>query len=323
MKIIRDLSQSHSNRKLVLTIGNFDGLHLGHQKIMQQVLRDAKKYCAASCVLTFAVHPRKVIFQNKKLRLLNFLSHKLTHLMNMNIEVVCLVPFNKRIRELSKEAFLRRFLLPEKIAKVIVGYDFHFGKNREGTVQDVRAYCKENQIRFQLVRPKSVAGKTVSSSRVRELIKKGDLKGCEKNLGRSYAVIGEVVQGSGVGRRIGVKTANVKVENEIFPPEGVYAVTVSRLKKAAVHGEVVFKSKSKKQYRGLAYRGPLPKFNQRKNDSILEVFLYQFDQNIYHEILEVTFREFIRKPKKVNNLEELEELLLKDIQNYAKKMKGV
>lgn len=320
MKVITRLDQLPKNRKIVLTIGNFDGLHRGHLKILRSVVTASKAHRAVSVVMTFKRHPRKILKRQKGFGLLFFQNQKLNALEWAKIDVCLLMDFN-RVRDLSKEAFLSTFIDPRKVAQVVVGYDFHFGRGRSGHFDDIKSYCRKQHIRFSQVVAVKYKNEVVSSNRIRVLIEEGNLTDAQACLGRPYSLFGKVVHGAAVGKKIGVPTANVLVQSEIIPPDGVYEVRVYPMPKAPQNVRRRGSLLGRTAFKGLAYRGKKPFFVRGSYDNIVEVFIFEFEGNLYGSYLEIEFVKFIRKPRMVRSMGSLKKLVHSDIQSGRNKAK--
>ncbi|MFC1809741.1 riboflavin biosynthesis protein RibF [Candidatus Omnitrophota bacterium] len=318
MKVIKCLAELPKTKKVVLTIGNFDGLHRGHLKIIRNVVRDARAIGGISVVLTFSRHPRKILNRHENFGLLYFLDQKLGALDQADVDACWLVDFND-VRNLTKENFLENFIVPQRIAKVVIGYDFHFGKQRSGTVESIRSYCREHRIRCSRVSAVKYKNEAISSNRIRKFIENGNFKDAKACLGKGYSTFGKVVHGTSVGKTIGVPTANIEVETETLPPDGVYRVFVRRIKKRTTHKYSKVESMaSAKVYEGLAYKGKQPRFLKKSpGKNIVEVNIFDFEGSLYGAYLEIVFLEFVRKPKVVKSLEGLKKLIEKDIVKFT------
>jgi riboflavin kinase/FMN adenylyltransferase len=318
MKVITSFDQLPKNKKIVLTIGNFDGLHRGHLQILKKVARSAAAIGGVSVVLTFARHPRKLLRQQKRFGLIYSQGQKISALECSGVQVCLLIDFLK-IKDLSKEEFLARFIDPARIGHVIVGYDFHFGQGRSGHVDDIRTYCRRHSIRFSRVPAVRYEHEAISSNRIRALVEEGNFDSARACLGRPYTVVGKVVHGAAVGRTIGIPTANVKVETDIMPPNGVYRVKIRRLGQDSRRGVLGKHARRARVHKGLAYKGRRPAF-ARKGDreNIIEVFIFDFNEDIYGAYLDIEFLAFMRKPKVVRSRDGLKRLIEKDIDALKK-----
>lgn len=319
MRVVHSIHDIPGRTDVYLTIGNFDGVHRGHQKIIRRLVSAARRGKALSCVMTFMTHPRKIIFHRDAVDLLQTNAYKLTLLEQAGVDVCCVLPFNERIRQLSYDAFLRHVVPAVRVKKVIVGYDFHFGKGRAGTVATFRSYCRQQGIRFEKITGLCVRRDFVSSNRVRELVRTGNLADAARCLGRPYAVVGTVVKGTETGKKIGFPTANVTLGTEVVPPDGVYSVRLRRLRMTR---DGYYARTGKKTYAGLAYKGPQPAFiKQKMRHPVIEVYVLGFKGNLYDTVLEVSFDAYMRKPQRVRTLDELHALIEKDVKKHIKNKK--
>ncbi len=278
----------------VVAIGNFDGLHLGHQAILDQTIKRANESDGTSVVLTFEPHPVKVVRSDVGFKLMNPFQIKMRLIENAGIDVSYVATFNKAFAEHSPEAFAKEFL-HEKIGcrEVIVGENFRFGKDRAGRIEDLIRFGK--QFGFEVIpqKPVLVENTTVSSSTIRELLHhEGNVALAGKMLGRPYVLEGKVVPGDGMGRKSDTPTANVPFPNEVTPKDGIYAVRVEFLK-----------GQNYGTKEGVAYIGCKPSFENKPPR--IEIHLFDFDDDLYEKRLRIVFIEFIRDDKKFENTDDL------------------
>jgi len=222
MNIIRSLEALHSpSQGTALAIGNFDGLHLGHQKILKSLVREAEKRRFPSCVLTFSPHPERA-FGPKNILMLQTLEQRLEGISRYGVDLTLIAPFTREFAALSPQKFVNKILADAFLAKVVVvGSDFRFGKNREGDIRLLRRLGAKCGYRVSPIPPVRRRGAVVSSSLIRALIAQGRVGRANELLGRSYTVEGDVVKGENRGTRLGFPTANIETPNEISPP-GVF-----------------------------------------------------------------------------------------------------
>lgn len=277
----------------VVAIGNFDGLHLGHQAILAQTIQRANNENGTSVVLTFEPHPVKSIRPDSGFKLMNPFQIKMRLIENAGIDVSYVATFNEAFAEHSPEAFAKEFL-HEKIGcrEVIIGENFRFGKDRSGNVDDLIRYGK--QFGFEVIpqKPVLVEGETVSSSLIRQLIHEGNVRLAGKMLGRYYVVEGKVIPGDGIGKKNNTPTANIPFPNEVTPQDGIYAVRVEFLK-----GQD-YGTKD-----GVAYIGCKPSFENKPPR--IEIHLFDFNEDLYEKRLRIVFIDFIRADKKFENMDDL------------------
>jgi len=308
MEVIRknkNLERSFKNP--VLTIGNFDGVHLGHQCIFQQVRDKAREIEGESVIYTFDPHPEEVLAPERKVLLLTPLEEKLRLIEELGIDVVICANFSREFAHQSPENFIKRVLFDQiKIRHLYVGHDFTFGKNRQGNIALLRELGRKLGFNLEVVEAVRVEGKVVSSTLIREFIQKGDLREAAKFLGRNHVLIGQVIPGHGRGgKKLGFPTANLKLEGTVIPQPGIYAVW-------AIHGG--------QRYPAVANLGWNPTFHDQKFS--VEVHILNFDRQIYGESLRVEFVERLRDEVSFRGPEELVVQIKKDIER-AKKILGV
>ncbi len=302
MKIFKKTTISKSYRDSVLAIGNFDGLHIGHKKVLNEAYQKAKKTKKKFGMLTF--EPVPVMFFNKKIKnhRLDLESQKISRLKKANLDFVIIQKFNKKFSKLTYQDFINKILHKRIGCKYLyVSKNFKFGKNREGDVKKLKKYEKIFSYKTIITDPLKKKKKTISSTIIRKLLKKGKVIDANHLLGRKWEIIGKVVKGSRRGRKIGFPTCNILIKKYIVPKSGVYAVNVKI--------NNIFK-------KGIANIGYRPTFNGKK--LLLEVNIFGIKKNLYNKYIIVVFNKFIRPEKKFKNLLELKNQIKKDIK-LAKK----
>ncbi|MBF0217510.1 MAG: bifunctional riboflavin kinase/FAD synthetase [Candidatus Omnitrophica bacterium] len=301
MRIFHGVKSAKGLHAPSAAIGNFDGVHLGHQAVIRRLLRDGGAG-GDKIIITFDPHPRTVLRKgNAPLRIMP-LEHRLRIFEKEGIDAVVIIKFTKRFSLLSPEDFIKQTLVPLGCRKVFVGCDFHFGKGRMGDAAAVEEAGKKYGISIFSVSPVKKNGTIVSSTRVRELIAAGELEKASKLLARPVSVLGTVVKGDERGRELGFPTANIDPHHEITPPPGVYAV------RACIKGK----------YRGgVANIGFRPTFygtrRNEREEPLIEVFIFDFKENIYGTNIEVQFLKMLRREKKFGSKEALVRQIRKDI----------
>ena len=299
-----DLKNHH--KKSIILIGNFDGLHLGHQKLFSLAKKYKKKYSLKIGVLTFEPMPKMYFNKNiKNFRIFNQ-KQKIDLLKNFNVDFVITKKFNKEFSKTKSDDFIKKILVKKLNAKFIfVSNNFRFGNKREGNVKQL--IKNESLFNYKIVKPKPllVKRKIVSSSLIRNYLQKGKLREANKLLNRNWSIQGNVQKGKQIGKKIGFPTANIDIKDSILACPGVYAV------KAKIH-------KSEKYFKGIANLGYRPTFNGKK--ILLEVHLFNFYRNLYDKYLTVKFLKFIRKEIKFKNAGQLKKQIKKDLL-VAKKAK--
>ena len=294
------------HRGSIILIGNFDGLHLGHQKLFQLAQSFQKKYNLKIGVVNFDPMPK--MFFNKKLknfRLTN-IDQKIKLLSNLKVDFVITKKFDKKFSKTKALNFIKEILSKKLSSKFIfVSNNFRFGNKREGNVILLKKY--EKLFNYKVVKPEPLINskKTVSSSLIRKLLEKGNLDEANNLLNRNWSIQGIVKKGRQMGKKIGFPTCNIDIKDYVLAKPGVYAVKVLR-------------KNNNKYLKGIANLGYRPTFNQKK--ILLEVHLFNFSGNLYNKLLSVEFLKFIRKEKKFKNVNQLRAQIKKDL-NIAKKTK--
>jgi riboflavin kinase/FMN adenylyltransferase len=284
---------------LCLTLGIYDGVHVGHQKIIRRVIERAKEIGGTSCVVTFDPHPREVLMPDAAPDLLTSTKKKIELLEALGVDSVCLIRFTREFAQVEAREFVKDFLINTLRTRAIIeGYDWRFGKGRKGDVELLREIGKENGYEVEQVDGVVVDGQVVSSTLTRKLILEGDLDTAASYLGRRYSITGDIVEGSRLGREIGFPTANIEPHHEAIPPNGIYAV---RVKVAGARKN------------GTLNIGVRPTVTEARRRTI-EVHIMDFYQDIYNEEIEVTFVEKLRDEKKFPSLDALTEQIKKDVE---------
>ncbi len=295
------LSNVQYDSETVLTVGTFDGVHVGHRRIIRRVLEKAEEKDLRSVIVTFDPHPRNIIDPGSDgIRLLTTLKERCQLLEEIGIHEMVVIPFDRDFSLKSSEEFIRDVLYQNiGISEFVIGYDHHFGKDREGTIDTVTSMGRELGFRTEVVSRKDVNEKPVSSTAIRNaLMEKGDIKQANTFLGRPYRLTGTVVQGSRRGEKLGFPTANIKPDHEqkAVPKQGVYAV----------RGYV-----DQSDYGGMMNIGTRPTF-ENEEDAVLEVHLFDFDRNIYGKSIQIEFLGRIRSEKQFDGKEELVNQIKRD-----------
>ena len=301
MEIIRDMrAVKEGQRERCIALGTFDGMHLGHQAVINKLLEKARKFNLKSAVFTFSSHPLERVKGKIAPPLLNTTSEKVDLIRKIGIDELFLLDFNDEFATLSPDEFVEQYLLKKLQAKqIIVGFNFTFGKERKGTVELLKQLGEVHNFQVEIVPPFNLQEQVVSSTRIRRLIGKGEVELASHLLGYPYFLEGQVVHGHKKGREIGYPTANVDFNlQKVIPASGVYAVSVKW--KGMVYG-------------GVANLGYRPTF-QGENLS-LEVHIFDFKGNLYGEQIQVNFLREIRAERLFNNIDQL----IKQINEDAEK----
>ena len=297
MKIFKNTSISKNYRNSVIAIGNFDGVHIGHKKVLKEAYKKAKKMKKKFGLLTF--EPVPVMFFNKKIlnHRLDLKFQKILNLKKEKLDFVIIQNFNKKFSKLSYQDFIHKILHKKIKCKFLyVSKNFKFGKNRKGDVAKLKKYEKKYFYKTIITSPLTKKNKTVSSTIIRKLLQEGRIKKANFLLDRKWEVTGKVVKGSQRGRKIGFPTCNILMKKYVIPRFGVYAVNV-RI--------------NRDLKKGIANVGYRPTFNGKK--LLLEVNIFGIKKNLYNKVISVVFNKFIRPEKKFKNYLELKNQIKKDI----------
>jgi riboflavin kinase / FMN adenylyltransferase len=304
MKIYKNFNISEHHKQSIILIGNFDGVHLGHQKLFKLANSYKKKFKLNIGVVTFEPMPK--MYFNKKIK--NFrisnISQKNKMLNNLGVDFIVTKKFDKNFSKTKSNFFIKNILSKKLQAKYIfVSNNFRFGNKREGDVKQLTRYEKIYDYKIVKPHPLIMEKKIISSTYIRSLLAKGDLKNANKALARNWMIEGIVQKGRQQGKKIGFPTCNIDIKDYVIAMPGVYAVKVN-------------KKNSKKSLKAIANLGYRPTFNQKK--ILLEVHIFNFSGNLYNKYLSVEFIKFIRKEKKFNNVNQLKKQIQSDLK-IAKK----
>ncbi|MDD3772065.1 MAG: bifunctional riboflavin kinase/FAD synthetase [Weeksellaceae bacterium] len=305
MKIFEKISDCKGIKKPVLTLGTFDGLHIGHQSILKKLNQIANEVNGESVLLTFEPHPRIVLNKSpESLQMLTTLSEKIKFLENYGLQNLILHPFTQKFSELSATDFVKKLLVDEiGIHTIIIGYDHHFGKGREGNYELLHQLSKEygfNCIQIEEVKSNNAH---ISSTQIRKALSEGKIEYANQGLNRNYSLTGKVIHGDKLGRTLGFPTANLETEQyKLLPENGVY---MSKLYRQG------------KTYKALTSIGTRPTITH-SGEKRVETFVLDFDEAIYGELIEIEFLHKIRDDKKFDSLDELVQQMNKD-KDFAEK----
>ena len=296
MELIRGLHNLKKQPGCVLTIGNFDGVHLGHQELLIKLVSKSKKMGLPSLVISFSVTP-ETFFGRPKARLSSFRDKHL-FLKSLGVDKHLLVRFNKSFSEISAASFINQILIQKiGIKHCFIGDDFRFGKDRLGDFSMLKNASDENNFTIEKINSVLLDGHRVSSSGVRGLLSEGDFISAEKFLGRPFSISGKVAHGEKLGRTIGFPTANISIHRKLSPVLGVSSVLIQ------------LKSKT---YNGVCNVGKRPTLGGSK--TLLEVFIFDFNKEIYGEYVTVIFKQKCREEEKFESFEALKKQIKKDVE---------
>ena len=291
MEIIHSLKNYSQNDQTIVTIGTFDGVHIGHQKIIEKVVQTAKKLNKKSVLLTFFPHPRMVLQKDSNIELINTIDERAELLSKTGLDYLIIHPFSKEFSRLTALDFVRNILVNQlNIAKLIIGYDHHFGKNREGNLEQLTEYSHLFDFEVEEIPAQDINDVSVSSTKIRKALADKNIKTANKYLGYNFILSGKVVNGKQLGGQIGFPTANISIEEtyKLIPKTGVYVV------KSVIDSVLVF---------GMMNIGFRPTINGKHQT--IEVHFFDFNANLYHQNLTVEILYFLRDEEKFTSIEML------------------
>jgi riboflavin kinase / FMN adenylyltransferase len=310
VKIYHDIN-TFKARKSVVTIGTFDGVHRGHQRVIQRLREIAVKEGGESVILTFYPHPRLVTSSNEaNLRLLTTLEEKELLFERSGVDHLIVFPFTKSFSELQYSEFVEKILIGKlKIHYLVIGYDHRFGKNREGGYEYLQDCAERLHFKIEKLPPLQVDNIHISSTQIRKALQEGLISKANNYLGYRYTLHGKVTEGRGLGREIGFPTANIEASdiNKLIPGNGVYAV------------EIIIAGK---KYKGMLNIGSRPTFNRNADKRSIEVHIFNFEGNLYDKKIILVFADKIRNEKKFSGAAALAEQLKKDKVTALKILSG-
>jgi riboflavin kinase/FMN adenylyltransferase len=301
LEIIHSIANFSSEEPSFVTIGTFDGIHIGHQKILKDLIEAAQKNNTKSVLLTFFPHPRMVLQQNVSIELLNTIEEKSMLLEEMGLDYLIIHPFSREFSRLTALDFVRDILVNQlHTSKLIIGYDHHFGKNREGNIDQLREYSHLFDFEVEEIPAQDIDDVSVSSTKIRNALHEGRLKTANKFLGYNYMVHGTVVNGKKLGGKIGFPTANIDVKEDykLIPKTGVYVIQTT------VNDQI---------YKGMLNIGYRPTVDGKHQT--IEAHLFDFNGDLYGTFLKIEFLYFLREEQKFDSVEHLITQLKKDREN--------
>lgn len=298
MKIFNSINDFKPTKKTIVTIGTFDGVHIGHQKIIEKLIQNAVDYNCESLILTFFPHPRMVLQEGSEIKLLNTIEERADLIQKTGLSNLIIHPFNKEFSRLTAEEFVKTILVDAlNIQKIIIGYDHRFGRNRSANIDDLIVYGKQYNFEVEQISAKEIDDVSISSTKIRNAILNGHMALANEYLGYTYVLNGTVIKGKQLGRTIGFPTANLKIEEEykLIPKNGVYIV------KSTINKKTVF---------GILNIGTNPTVNGEKLS--IEVHFIDFDGDLYHSKIEISVLESIREEQKFDSIELLKNQIQED-----------
>jgi riboflavin kinase / FMN adenylyltransferase len=310
LKLFHSITDFVCTKNTIATIGTFDGVHLGHQKILKKLIADAKNSGLETVLLTFEKHPRNILNENLNIKVLTTNEEKAYLLQTFGIENLIIHPFNEAFSELSGEDFVKNILVDQlKIKKIIIGYDHRFGKNRSSDIQDLIQFSKKYHFEVVQISAEELNEIAISSTQIRNAIKNGKIALANQFLGYHFSFSGTVVLGKQLGRTIGFPTANIEIPfiEKIIPKNGVYIV------------QGYWANKTQNGIMNIGLKPTVDGLNQT-----IEVHFFNLNENLYGKEIKISFLEFIRDEKKFNSVEELKNQIQNDkvtSQEYFNKIK--
>ncbi len=298
MNIFHSINEFHSDKKTIVTLGTFDGVHLGHTEILKKLTQNTNKGAFESTVLTFFPHPRIILQGKSDLKLLNTINEKIELLEKIGIDNLIIHPFDGKFAELSADAFVKSILVDQlHVQKIIIGYDHRFGKNRTANIDDLITFGTQYDFEVEQISAQEIDEISISSTKIRTALEEGDIQLANEYLGYQYFLSGTVVKGKQLGRTIGFPTANILLEEDykLVPQNGVYIVRVE------IDGKTIF---------GMMNIGFNPTVQGK--EKTIEVHLFDFDSDIYNCKIQVSIVQRIRSEKKFESVELLKQQLNKD-----------
>lgn len=295
MKVVDSIEKYAENQSCALTIGTFDGVHIGHRKIIKLLVKTAKKNNCLAVVLTFFPHPRMVLQADLKVQLIDTLDEKQKILEELGVDILVIHPFSKAFSRQTAHHFIRNILVQAfHINHLIIGYDHRFGRNREATVEDLIQAGETYDFEVHQIEAQEIKEVNVSSTKIRNALALGNIQKATQYLSRPYSLFGKVVEGKKIGRTIGFPTANLSIAEDykLVPADGVYFI------------KTIFEAN---EYFGMMNIGFRPTVEGIRRS--YEVHLFAFNSNLYEENLTIIFLQQIRKEQKFDTLEDLKKQL--------------
>ncbi|CAM4004518.1 bifunctional riboflavin kinase/FAD synthetase [Flavobacterium sinopsychrotolerans] len=298
MKIFHSINDFTSTKKTILTLGTFDGVHIGHKKILNKLTQNTENEKYESLVLTFFPHPRMVLQEHSDIKLLNTIAEKIDLLKKIGIENLVIHPFDETFSRLTAEEFVSSILVDRfHIQKIIIGHDHRFGRNRTADIDDLIAFGKQYDFEVEQISVQEINEISVSSTKIRNALLEGNMALANEYLGYEYVLTGIIIKGKQLGRTIGFPTANLKIEEnyKLIPQNGVYIV------KSMINEQAVF---------GMMNIGFNPTVDGQKQS--IEIHYFDFNADLYNQRISVSILHRIRSEQKFESVELLKEQLEKD-----------
>ena len=298
MKLFHSIQSFSSNKPTIVTIGTFDGVHLGHKKILQQIIENATAQNCESLVLTFFPHPRMVLHEGTDMKQLNTLDEKISLLEDLGIDNLVIHPFNKEFSRLTAEEFVKTVLVDTfKLKKIVIGYDHRFGRNRTANINDLVEFGQQFGFEVEQISAEEINEVSISSTKIRKALEEGNITLANDYLGYHYCMTGKVSKGKQLGRTIGYPTANIKIEEDykLIPQNGVYIV------KSSIEEKTVY---------GMMNIGTQPTVDG--TSQTIEVHFFDFNKDLYNTKITVSLLKRIRSEQKFDSIDALKNQLALD-----------
>tara|TARA_B100000809_G_scaffold252838_2_gene288048 strand:+ start:37489 stop:38424 length:936 start_codon:yes stop_codon:yes gene_type:complete len=309
LKVIENYNNFSTSKKTIVTIGTFDGVHVGHQKIIEQLVATAKKNNCNSVLLTFFPHPRMVLQKDHSIKLINTIAERVAILENTGLDYLIIHPFDKEFSRLSALDFVRNVLVNQlNVSQLVIGYDHRFGKNREGNFEQLEEYGHMYDFLVQEIPAQDINAISVSSTKIRKALQEGEIKKVTKYLGHRFSVSGIIVLGKRLGNTIGFPTANLEVEEsyKLIPKKGVYLV------RSKIDGIWV---------NGMMNIGVRP--TVQGEFETIETHFFNFDGDLYEKKIHLELLDFLREEQKFDSVEDLRNQLSRDKEKSLELLKMI
>ncbi len=300
MKVYHSIEEFKSKKNSIVTVGTFDGVHIGHKKIIDKLTTIAKEENGETVLLTFSPHPRLILQKECKLKLINTQKEKIELLESYGLNHLIIHPFNKDFSRMSSLSFVRDILVNSiNVKKLVIGYNHHFGRNREGNHKELIEYSNIYEFQIEKITKETLDNISISSTKIRKALESGDIEVANHFLGYPFSLCGKVTQGNKIGRTLGFPTANIHIDDQhkILPKNGSYAIH------AYIRGQLKY---------GMLNIGINPTIKNFENTKNIEVHIFNFSKYIYQENINLKFISFIRDEQKFKSLELLKNQLKKD-----------
>ncbi|MGB1307339.1 MAG: bifunctional riboflavin kinase/FAD synthetase [Oceanihabitans sp.] len=298
MKVLESL-KNNFQENTVATIGTFDGVHIGHQEILNRIVNTAKQNQLKSVVLTFFPHPRMVLQKDANIKLINTINERRAMLEKQGLDYLFVQPFTKKFSRLTAEEFVTNILVKQlRVKKIIIGYDHHFGRNRTANIEDLKRFGEKYDFKVEEISAQDINNVAVSSTKIRTALLNGDIQTANSYLGYHFMLGGTVVTGKGIGKTIDFPTANLQIDADykLIPKQGVYVV------KWVANNKPIY---------GMMNIGVNPTISNNSNQ-LIEIHFLNFNANIYGETIQVELLHRIRDEQKFDSLEALKKQIIKD-----------